>query len=179
MTLARRVDVQSAEDGMDPVGFEYHIDARTGAVLKRARPASTSTWVARSTPWFGNNQADHAATRRSRSRRPTSGRHQHRGHDLHDANGNFNYPGVNGSLNLNLEYLGTYTNANNDQGADYTVTFSGVSGTGNNLVMNSAPTEFVTAQSNAYTRWCTCGIGSRAVSPPIPPRISRAWPTAT
>ncbi|MEZ6003034.1 MAG: hypothetical protein R3F33_02495 [Planctomycetota bacterium] len=151
-TLAWRVDVQSAEDGMDPVGFEYHIDARTGAVLKRE--ASIHFFDVGGTIYTmasGNNQADHAGNPPQQIPAPYIRITSTAGTIFTDANGNFNYPGVNGSLNLNLEYLGTYTNANNDQGADYTVTFSGVSGTGNNLVMNSAPTEFVTAQSNAYT----------------------------
>ncbi|MCA9002499.1 MAG: hypothetical protein KDB61_11280, partial [Planctomycetes bacterium] len=68
-----------------------------------------------------------------------------------DADGNFNFAGVNTPLNITVEYLGSFANANHDQGADYSTTFSNVQPNSNaTLLMNASPTEYVTAQANAY-----------------------------
>jgi hypothetical protein len=67
-----------------------------------------------------------------------------------NASGAFNFPGVNGPLNVTVEYVGLYNDVRNQAGSDYTLTVSASTGQGNQIVMNPSPTELVTAQANAY-----------------------------
>ncbi len=66
-----------------------------------------------------------------------------------DANGNFNFPGVTGPINITVDYYGLFTNVNHDTGTDYTLTTS-VTGTGNSVLMNPSSAALVTAQANAH-----------------------------
>ena len=68
-----------------------------------------------------------------------------------DRDGNFNFVGVNSPIDITLEFNGTFNNVNNQAGPDYTITFPNVQpGVQNDLLMNPAPSEQLTAQANAY-----------------------------
>ncbi|HPF12753.1 MAG TPA: hypothetical protein PLJ12_00695, partial [Planctomycetota bacterium] len=151
-TLAWQIDVQNTKTTDAPVGHIYTVDANTGAVLKQRDSIHFfdvfGTLYTKATP---GTTADRAANPPVDQPMPYARITSAAGTVYTDANGNFSYPGVNTAQNLSVQYYGTYTDANNDQGADYSVTFNAVQpNVANSLVMNSAPTEFVTSQANAY-----------------------------
>ena len=81
-----------------------------------------------------------------------------------DANGNFNFPGVSGPLNVTFEFEGTYNDVAHDTAAEYTLTQS-LSGTGNVVTMNPSPTEEVTAQANVFYHINEMRDWTRAINP--------------
>jgi hypothetical protein len=67
-----------------------------------------------------------------------------------DRQGNWNYPGVNGPLNVTFEYRGLFNQVFNDAGAEYSLVFNAATGNGNVPLMNPASAAAVTAAANAY-----------------------------
>ncbi|MCP3917573.1 MAG: hypothetical protein GY711_18670 [bacterium] len=147
--LAWQMDVEHHHDDEVPTNFRYTVDANTGQLLRRddnihhfdvggtinvnASPGTR--------PDMGSNPptplpADHVRITSSAGTINT------------DRDGNFNYPGVNGPLNLTVTFIGPWANVNNDAGTDYTVTFNNISGTNNTLLMNPSPSQFITGQAN-------------------------------
>ena len=66
-----------------------------------------------------------------------------------DADGNFNFPGVTGPLNVTFGLVGLYNDVRNAAGAELTMT-SSLSGTGNTVLMNANSEENNTAQVNIF-----------------------------
>ncbi len=81
-----------------------------------------------------------------------------------DANGNFNFPGVSGPLNVTVTYDGLYNDVLHDTDVEYSLTVP-LTGTGNVVTMNPAPNEDVTAQANAFYRINSMRDWTRAVNP--------------
>ncbi len=81
-----------------------------------------------------------------------------------DANGFFNYAGVNGPLDVTFRYEGLYNDVANFQGSEHVVT-QPLSGTGNSVTMNPSPTELVTSQSNVFVSINTMRDWVRATNP--------------
>ncbi|MCP5021719.1 MAG: hypothetical protein GY930_08060 [bacterium] len=151
-TLSWQVDVQLTGNDVTPVGHLYTVDAHTGAILKTAESVHffdvNGTIATMATP---GTSADRTANPPVQIPVPHLRVTSSAGTVYTDENGAFNFPGVNTPLDITVEYLGNFANSNNDQGADYTTTFSAVAANSNpTLIMNSSPTEFVTAQANAY-----------------------------
>ena len=72
-----------------------------------------------------------------------------------DANGNFNFVGINNPISITVNYQGTYNDVQNDTsaGANHTEGFNSLQpGVNNVVVMNNtpAPDPLVTAQANCY-----------------------------
>ena len=66
-----------------------------------------------------------------------------------DENGDFNFPGVTGPINVTFVYDGLYNNVRNNSGGDYTLT-QALTGTGNSVLLNPTPNGDTTAQSNIF-----------------------------
>lgn len=66
-----------------------------------------------------------------------------------DANGNFNFPGLTGPVSVTFRYVGSFNNVMNSAGSEYSLVQS-LTGTGNSVLLNPAPTEQITAQANAF-----------------------------
>lgn len=81
-----------------------------------------------------------------------------------DSNGNFNFPGVTGPLDVTFEYEGLYNDVANDQGGEFTLTES-LSGTGNSVLMNSSSEAQVTSQSNVFVSLNTMRDWIREIDP--------------
>ena len=150
-TLAWQIDVQNIE-APTPVGKLITLDAHTGEFLKSAETVHffdvNGTINAMASP---GTEADHPGNPPVATPVPYVQLNSSAGTTFTDGDGNFSYPGVNSPLNITVAFNGTYTNANNDQGADYSVTFNNVQpNQSNTLLMNASPTEFVTAEANAY-----------------------------
>jgi hypothetical protein len=58
-----------------------------------------------------------------------------------DANGNFTLVGVNAPASVTVSYVGTFNSVINEIGAEYTLTQTLSSPTGNTILMNPSPTE--------------------------------------
>ncbi|MDP6539833.1 MAG: hypothetical protein QF410_09860, partial [Planctomycetota bacterium] len=81
-----------------------------------------------------------------------------------DAAGNFNFPGVNGPLTCTFEYFGTFTNVDNEAGAQYTLN-ANLTGTGNAVLMNPSPSQHTTSQANAFRGINTLRDWIRSIDP--------------
>ncbi|HJP02144.1 MAG TPA: hypothetical protein QF764_10285 [Planctomycetota bacterium] len=148
--LVWEVDVRWHDAGSEPEGRTLWIDAMDGSFVRSVTNIHNfdvgGTVSSMSTPGTlpdsGTNpeQSFPAAYGRVTSSAGTV---------TTDAAGNFNFPGASGPLNCTFEYLGTYTNVNNDSGAEYTLNVN-LSGTGNAIAMNPSPSEHTTAQANAF-----------------------------
>ncbi len=147
--LAYSVTVTNSNE---PLGFEYAIDAFTGAVLQSSSTVHyfdvTGTLMSMATP---GTEADHSGNPPVQIPMAYVDVKSSAGTVQTDRFGNFNFAGVNTPLDLTVQYDGTFNNVNNMAGGDYTITFGGVMpGQANTLVMNPSPTQYVTAQANAY-----------------------------
>jgi hypothetical protein len=67
-----------------------------------------------------------------------------------DANGAFNYPGVNTPLQVTITYVGTYNNVLNANGAEYSLTVTLQPNQSNSVLLNPAADAQITAQANAF-----------------------------
>jgi len=151
-TLAWQVDAQWLEEGHEPRGYTYTIDARTRQILKRQTSIHyfdvTGTIRSMATP---GTAADHSGNAPVATPMPYMRVQSSAGNVFTDANGNFTIPGVNTPLNLTVSFSGTYTNVQNDAGANYSITFNNVQpNVQNDLLMNPTPTALVTAQANGF-----------------------------
>jgi len=149
--LAWQIDVRRHEDGSLPVGYLYWIDALDGRSLGRARSVHEfdvgGTVSSMATPGVAPDTASNPETSQilKYARVQSSA-----GTVFTDANGNFNYPGVNSPLNCTFTYVGTFNNVFNDAGAEYSLTQSVPVGTGNAITLNPSSAETVTSQANAF-----------------------------
>lgn len=153
-TLAWQVDVQLVATGVTPVGHLYTIDAHTGMILKTAESVHffdvNGTIATMATPGTSADRTANPPVQMVMPYARVTGSGG-AGTVIADENGDFNFPGVNSAIDITVEYRGTFSNANHDQGADHVTTFTNVQPNSNpTLVMNTAATEYVTAQANAY-----------------------------
>lgn len=148
--LAWEVEAR-AGDLSTPAGWRYRIDADTGERLEGANLVHSfdvgGTITTLASPGLLPDEATNqpVALPLSHARVSSSA-----GVVFTDANGNFNYPGVTNPLSVTVTYEGPWNRSLNDQGSNYSFTTTAAVGSGNNLVLNGAPTEFVTAQANAH-----------------------------
>ena len=137
--------------GAQPIGQLYTIDAETRQVLKSESTVHNfdvfGTISSNATPGLTADRAANPPTPIPMPRvRVTSSA----GTVETDRDGNFSIAGVNTPVDLTVTYFGEFTNVNNDQGADYSITFQNVQpNQQNNLLMNPNPSEFLTSQANA------------------------------
>ena len=81
-----------------------------------------------------------------------------------DTDGNFNFPGVTGPLDVSFEFEGLYNDVANDQGAQHTITQS-LTGTGNTVLMNPGSNGQVTSQANVFVGLNTMRDWIREINP--------------
>ena len=151
-SLAWKVTVLHKADGADPVGATYCLSAEDGAWLRRDEAIHyaldvTGRLDARATGGTGSNDTVPSETPIPV---PYVSLTSSAGNVVTDRDGNFTIVGANSPVNITATFQGPYCNTNNDQGADYSITFTGVQpNQANVLEMNASPTEFVTAQANS------------------------------
>ncbi|NUP94538.1 MAG: PepSY domain-containing protein [Planctomycetaceae bacterium] len=163
--LAYKVDVQWHMDGVAPEGGLYFVDAHGGAILRRDESIHYfdvgGTVFTKATPGVAPDRPSNPETdqiaRYARVQSPA-------GTVTTDANGNFNFPGVTGPLSCTFTYVGTFNDVTNQAGPAYSTTIP-LTGTGNTVVLNPAPTEHVTAQANAFVQNNAIRDWIRSVNP--------------
>jgi len=148
--LAWQIDVR-AGDGSTPAGWRYHIDAHTGERLQGANLVHSfdvgGTVMTMASPGlFPDESTNPPAPLPLSHARVTSSA----GTVVTDADGNFNFPGVNTPLSVTISYEGPFNNSVNSQGGDYSLTTTAQVGTNNGILLNPSPNEFTTAQANAH-----------------------------
>lgn len=148
--LAYRVDVRN---DAEPLAEQYIVSATTGNVLRIDEQIHafdvTGQITSMATPGTAADHAGNPEVALPMSYIRVQGSN---GQTVFtDRDGNFNFPGVNSALNLTVEYWGTFNNVNNQNGADYSVTFNSVQpNQANVLTMNPGAAAQVTAQANSY-----------------------------
>ncbi len=133
----------------EPVGWRYSVDARNGAILRTERSVHfdvsgnvTSMATPGVRPDEGSNPPAAQVMKYLRVTSPS-------GTVFTDANGDFNYPGVNTPLSVTFQYTnGTLANVQNQAGANYSLTLSLQPNVSNSILMNSPAVATVTAQAN-------------------------------
>jgi len=163
--LAWRLEVRWSDAGATPEGFAYSIDARDGSQLDR-RPlvhffdvggTVTSNATPGTAPDTGSNPPQVFAL-------PYLQVTSAAGVVLTDANGDFNFSGVDGPLDCTFEYVGSFADVDNEAGPEHVVV-QALMGTNNVILLNSSPTELVTAQANAFREIAVLRDWIRAVDP--------------
>ena len=82
-----------------------------------------------------------------------------------DVDGNFTFAGVSTALDVTVDYTGLYNDVNDGGGAEFSLTQTAQPGVANTLVMNPSPTEFITAQANAFVHCNAVRDYVRAIVP--------------
>lgn len=151
--LAWQMRVLRREDGSQPIGSVYTIDATTGRMLRRDEAVhhfdvtgKISTLATPGTlPDTPTNPPQIFDASHIRVTAP--------GQVMVNADrfGNFTFPGVNTPLDITILYRGPFARAINADGDEYSVTFPNVQpNTPNTFVLNPNGIEEVTAQANAF-----------------------------
>jgi hypothetical protein len=149
--LAYQVNAMWEQDGVEPQGFTYWIDALSGGVLRSEKSIHnfdvSGTVSAFASPGAKPDEASNpAAAQPMPYLKVTSSA----GTKFTDANGNFNYPGVNAPLACTFQFTGgSRANVMNSAGAEYTLTQTLQPNQSNTVTMNSPAATDVTAQANA------------------------------
>jgi hypothetical protein len=149
--LAWQIDVAWEDGASLPVGFTYWIDALDGSVHRRARNVHEfdvgGTVRSMATPGVapdtGSNPETSQVLRYARVQSAA-------GTVFTDANGNFNYPGVNSPLSCTFTYVGTFNAVQNDAGAEYSLTQSVPANQANTITLNPGSVDTVTSQANVF-----------------------------
>ena len=82
-----------------------------------------------------------------------------------NADGNFNFPGVTGPLNVTFTYNGTFNNVDNDNGGEYSKTVSLATGTGNSVFLNQPASAQITSQATPFNAINQMRDWTRGINP--------------
>ena len=164
--LVWRVNVQSEREGGEAAGFEYRIDAASGALSSRETSIHSfdvsGTVTSFSSPGVQPNVASNPAQALAMANMTVS---SSSGNATTDASGNFNIVGASAPLAVTVGYVGPWARVVNSAGAAYTATPTLAAASGNAVVMNSPAAVLVTAQSNAFMAINTQRDWTRSVNP--------------
>ena len=148
--LAWKVNVQYLETDGHPVGKNVYVDAGNGVVYRDTESVHffdvSGTVSSFASPGVLPDIAGNPATAQPmRFLRVTSGATT----TFTDTNGNFTLAGVNAPASVTFQYAaGQYSNVQNAAGAEYALTQTLNSATGNVVTMNSPASAAITAQAN-------------------------------
>ena len=167
--LAWRIDAYQQQSGVAPAAYRYWIDAQTGVLIDaRSRIHHfdvTGTVTSMATPGVAPDTATNSPVAIPV---PFAEVTSAAGTVYTDANGDFNFVGVNAALDVTVRYSGTFNDVVNDAsaGVSHAETFAGVMpGQANSLTMNSTPDPLVTAQANALIGSDACRDFIKATNP--------------
>ena len=143
-------EVHFAQDGMEPEGNHYWIDAATGELSRRVAAihhdvsGNVQSWV---TPGSAPDTAGNPEVLAPMGHlRVTSTA----GNTTTDANGNFTIVGASAPLNVTVTYDGDYVSTTDIATGDYSLPQTLTAASGNQVTMNPATTEYYTAEANCF-----------------------------
>lgn len=163
--LSWEVELSAGSSGL-PVRWAYWIDAGGGTVVARENRVHnfdvSGTVQSLATPGVLPDGPANPPV-------PTSMAHMTvtspQGNATTDSNGNFTIVGASAPLQVTLRYQGTFNDTNNTAGADYVLTTTLNSASGNVVTMNPNPTEAITAQANSFNWGNNLRDWTRSVNP--------------
>lgn len=152
-TLAWVIPVIVEENGIITGGYRYLVAAEAGEGRIVGREAIVhnfdvgGTVFTNATPGLGADTPGSVETQQRVKYATVSAPGV--GTTTTDEDGQFNFPGVTGPIDVTVSFEGTYNDVNNANGAEHSITAS-ISGTNNTLVMNPSPSEETTAEANTF-----------------------------
>ncbi len=150
-TLVWDVTVTWTGRDMTPEGERYWVDAHTGQIVRQETTIHHfdvgGTVNTMASPGILPDQSNNPEVPFPLNHARVTG--QGAGTVITDQNGDFNFPGVTGPLNVTFEYFGDWVDVRNSNGSDYTLAQS-LTGAGNAVTMNSGTAAAVTSQSSVY-----------------------------
>jgi hypothetical protein len=149
--LAWQVDAQWIQEGSDPEGLTFWIDARDGSLVRSERNIHFfdvgGTVGSMATPGTNPDTAANPETAQiMKYMRVDSSA----GTVFTDANGYFVFPGVAAPLSCTFTYRGSFNDVVNVAGANYSLTQTLLPGQSNSVSMNPASIATVTSQANVF-----------------------------
>ena len=148
--LVWEVDVQWRASGFDPEGRILWLDAHDGSLLAMRSSVHHADVGGMVTSEASTGlQPDHRDNLPLVVPVPYARVQSAAGVVHTDEFGNFNYPGVNGPLDVVVRYMGPFARVTNLAGADIALSQT-IAGTGNTLLMNAGGVERTTSQANAF-----------------------------
>lgn len=164
--LVWEIDIQWHGQDMEPEGTTFWIDARNGGIVRERTSIHNvdvgGTLSTMATPGVAPDQNNNPPVPFPLNRARVTA--QGVGTVMTDVNGNFNFPGLSGPINLTLEYFGDWCDSRNDVGADHMEVFS-ANGTSNNYTMNTGTGALITSQSSTYQAVSAMRDWIRSVNP--------------
>jgi hypothetical protein len=165
-TLAWNVSVYWDRDGYPTQGWGYRIAAQgEPRVISEGTLVHSDVGATVSTMATPGNAADTAGNPEvaelMRHARVTSSA----GTVFTDANGNFNFAGVNTPLQVTITYVGTWNNVQNAAGAAYSLTTTLQPNQSNAVLLNPSGDALVTAQANAFQSVNELHDWTKAINP--------------
>ena len=160
------IELSKDPTGESPIVERYWVDAQDGAILAVENQIHhfdvTGTVQTKATPGLAPDTASNPESNQIlRYARVQSSA----GETTTDANGVFNYPGVNTPLSVTLTYYGTFNNVQSATSANYSLVQVVQPNTPTTIVMNPSPTDVTTAQANAMVGINTIRDWIRALNP--------------
>jgi hypothetical protein len=144
------VTAQRFDEGSEPEGFTYLVDARTGAIARRESSihrldvgGTVSTMATRGLLPDGPANPEAAAAM------PHARVQSAAGTVYADADGVFVFPGLSGPLTCTFAYQGRFADVRDASGTPYSLALP-LGGTGNAALLNPASADALTSQANAY-----------------------------
>ncbi|MEW6074597.1 MAG: hypothetical protein AB1726_18645 [Planctomycetota bacterium] len=148
--LVWEIEVHYAAAGMEPEGFRYRIDARTGALSSRVRAVHhdvSGNVKAMATPGAYPDTAGNPEVAQNMVHLTVT---SPSGSAQTNANGDFTIAGASPPLNVTVKFDGPYTTTYNQATTTYSLTTTLISGSGNSVLMNPSATEYYTAEANSF-----------------------------
>lgn len=164
--LAWKVELLRITPDEEPLGLRIMIDALNGQVLGSETVIHyfdvSGTVVSNTTPGVLPDTAGNPETQTPMAHmRVTSSA----GTVFTDANGDFNFAGVNSPLAVTVTYNGSFNNTQNEAGSNYSLTTTVQPNTPTTIVMNPSSSATITSQANAYRHVTNIRDWIRSVDP--------------
>lgn len=164
--LVWQVAVHFEGEGMQPEGYAYRIDALKGGLVSR-RDLVHQFDVSGTVRSFATAglAPDSATNPEQQLPMPHLRVTSAQGNAITDSNGNFNIAGASAPLSVTVTYNGSFCQTNNQAQADYTLTTTLNSASGNVIVMNPGSQDLVTAEANGLNWIGELRDWTRSVNP--------------
>ncbi len=149
--LAWEVEARRLEQGIEPAGWVYRVDAETGALANRETTIHhfdvSGTVSSFATP---GTLPDQGGNQEAVIPMPHMTVNSPQGSAVTDANGDFNIVGATAPLNVTVRYAGPYHVALNMAQADFVLNTTLTNATGNGVLMNSPVNDLTTPEANSH-----------------------------
>jgi hypothetical protein len=167
--LAWHVEAFSGARGGVPEGYAYWIDARSGALLRRAASVHTfdvsGTVTTLASPGLLPDKGGNPPSVQPAAHLLVTSA---QGNAVTDANGNFTIPGATPPLQVTVRYDGPFTTTTNSAGPTYSLSANLAAASGNALFLNPGPSAQVTAEANSAVWIHRLRDWTRSVNPGDP-----------